>query len=74
MLFGTYFLRKKIGHKINLTASLFRCQVEHCLRDYAVSQTPASHLANAIVDVVLEQLVIGGDKASEIERFSSRGY
>ena len=35
--------------------------VERCLRDYAVSQAPASLLANAVVDVVLEQLTgIGG--------------
>ena len=37
--------------------------VERCLRDYAVSQAPASLLASAVVDVLLEQLtVMGGDR------------
>ena len=37
--------------------------VERCLRDYAVSQAPASLLASAVVDVLLEQLTdVVGDR------------
>ena len=31
--------------------------VERCLRDYAVSQAPASLLASAVVDVLLQELL-----------------
>ena len=35
--------------------------VERCLRDYAVSQAPASLLASAVVDVLLQELFQEGD-------------